>query len=119
MDEARAASLAVRRAKAAARAAGTVDSGGGGESSSDSSSEGTLQQKTPEQTQGAPAVKKGDTEGLIKTRYTRLLAELEAAGGDGKKLREAAKRYLDSRYRDGTDFTLADIEAVRECVSRD
>ena len=122
MDEAREASLAVRRAKAAARAAGTVDSGGGGESSSDSSSSsdnGTLPQKTQEQTKGAPAVKKGDTEGSIKTRYTRLLAELEAAEGDGEKLREASKHYLDSRYRDGTDFTLADIEAVRECLSRD
>jgi hypothetical protein len=114
MDEAREASLAVRRAKAAARASRTVDSGGGS-----SSDKGTLPQKTQEQTKGAPAVKKGDTEGSIKARYTRLLAELEAAEGDGEKLREASKRYLDSRYRDGTDFTLADIEAVRECLKRD
>jgi hypothetical protein len=114
MDEAREASLAVRRAKAAARAAGTVDSGGGS-----SSDKGTLPQKTQEQTQGAPAVKKGDTEGSVKMRYTRLLTDLEAAEGDGEKLREASKRYLDSRYRDGTDFTLADIEAVRECLKRD
>jgi hypothetical protein len=112
MDEAREASLAVRRAKAAARAAGTVGSSSG-------SDNGTMQKKTQEQPQEVPAVKKGDTEGSVKTRYTRLLTDLEAAEGDGEKLREASKRYLDTRYRDGTDFTLADIDAVRECLKRD
>jgi hypothetical protein len=115
-DEARKASLAVRRAKAEARAGQTE---GDGSSSGSGRDKGTLQQKTQEQTKGVPAVKKGDTEGSIKARYTRLRAELEAAEGDGEKLREASKHYLDSRYRDGTDFTLADIEAVRECLMRD
>jgi hypothetical protein len=115
-DEARAASLAVRRAKAEARAGQTE---GDGSSSGSGRDKGTLQQKTQEQTKGVPAVKKGDTEGSIKARYTRLLTDLDAASGDPEKLREASKRYLDGRYKDGTDFTLADIEAVRECLKRD
>ncbi|GEM_PF-1174641 len=122
-DEARAASLAVRKAKAAARAGETE---GSGSSSGSSNDNGRLQtQAVAGQTQGAPApavapaVVTGDTEGSVTARYTRLLADMDAAGGDPEKLREASKRYLDSRYRDGTDFTLADIEAVRECLRRD
>jgi hypothetical protein len=115
-DEARKASLAVRRAKAEARAGQTEGDGSSNDSGSDNSKS---QQKTQELTKGAPVVKKGDTEGSIKARYTRLLADLDAASGDPEKLREASTRYLEGRYKDGTDFTLADIEAVRECLSRD
>ncbi len=122
-DAARAASLAVRRAKAAARA-GTEGSGSG--SRQETGTGGGEKKPAGKGTPGRGTAKepsvtvvKGDTEGSVKARYGRLLTELDAAEGDPQKLREASKRYLESRYKDDTDFTLADIEAVRECLKRD
>jgi len=123
-DAARAASLAVRRAKAAARAAAQETGDGGTSGSNTAAGAETAEPVVAPKKRAAvvaprPVVAKGDLAGSVKARYTRLLSDLESAAGDPEKLRAAARRYLEGRYGDRTDFTRADIEAVRECLRRD